>query len=173
MPNIYEIIEQNDRAAEFVTGTEGPVDTDTAELVLRSTAVAADRLTPRQFSELGRNTVDSVLDAAAIAKELAPLAEEDKRQLPNETDEHYRYRTEVYSPLHSLLLLVSRKSHDQSPQQSARIKQAVSLGSTAFKNILTDPEVERFVELQNTIGYFGGNTLAAAGRAARLRSQHP
>jgi len=171
MPDVHEIIEQNNTATDFVVGTADPLDNTTAELVLRSSAVAADRLSPPQVLELGKPALDALVDAAAAAKEVAPLADADKQRLPGETDAEYHHRTEVWQPLHRLQSVVSLGEYDDNPQTVSKIKRAVWLSSTAFEKILTDPATQQFNELQRTVGYFGGNTRAAAGRAERLNAR--
>ena len=169
---IEEVIEQNNIATDYVVGTPGPIDNTTAELILRSTAVAADRLTPEQFSELGKPAMGALIDAANAAKEIAPLAETDLQRLPTETDAEHSLRTKVWQPLHRLQSAVSLgEVGGNDPQTVAAVKRAVWLGGTAFEKVLTDPSAQEYGELQRTVGYFGGNTRAAAGRAESLRSQ--
>lgn len=170
MPDIHEVIEQNNAATDFVVGTPGPIDNTTAELILRSNAVAADRLTPRQITELGRPAIDALIDAATAAKEVAPLADEDMLKLSHETDAEYSHRVQIWQPLHQLQSLVSSGEYGESPQAIAKVKTAIWLGSAAFEKVLSDPLAQQPNELSRTINYFSGNTRAAADRASRLKS---
>ncbi|GAC1390419.1 MAG: hypothetical protein NVSMB46_00020 [Candidatus Saccharimonadales bacterium] len=170
MSEINEIIDQNNFASDFVVDLASSIDNTTAELILRSTAVAADRLTPRQVSKLGKPALDALLDAATAAKEIAPLGEADSQRLPSETDAEFHYRTEVWQPLHRLQSIVSLGEYEDKPHTVAAVKRAVWLGSTAFEKVLTDPSAVDCRELQRTVGYFGGNTRAAASRAERLKN---
>jgi hypothetical protein len=172
MSEIQKVIEQNNFAADHVMTAEGPVDDQTAELVLRNTAVAADRLNPYQFSKLGESATAAMLHAAAAAKEIAPLREVDNEQLPTETDAEHRYRTEVWQPLHNLQSVVSVGTEiDMTNPDTARaVKQAVWLGSVAFEKVVQDPAAQEFSQLQGTTRYFGGNAHAAAGRAERQQT---
>lgn len=170
MPSVHEVIEENNAATDFVVGTPGQIDNVTAELVLRSSAVAADTLTPHQVTELGKPALNALLDAANAAQEVAPLDPADKQRIPRETDAEYRHRTEVWQPLHRLQSVVSLGEYGNNPEAVSKVKRAVWLSSTAFERILTDPAAQQFSELQRTVGYFGGNTRAAAGRAKRLRT---
>lgn len=171
MSEKQEIIEQNNIATDYVVGTPGSFDSTTAELVLRNSAVVVDRLTPQQFAKLGQPAIEAVLNASAIAKEIAPLSAEDQRQLPVETAAEHQFRTEVFQPLHGLQSLVSLEKFDSSdPATVSMIKKAVWLGSTAFEKVVTDPSASEFPALQSTLGYFGGNSRAAAGRAERSKN---
>lgn len=168
--DINSIVEQNNIAAVFVAETLDSPDYITADLLLRNTAVLADRLTPSQFGELGKPAIDAMLDAAKVAKELAPLAKADQQRLPSETDAEYEYRIEVWQPLHSFQSAVSHEELNGEQQTMSRaIKHAVWLASFAFEKVLTDPVVTDFGEIQSTVGYFSGNTHAASRRAERLK----
>jgi hypothetical protein len=170
---IAEVIDDNNLATDYVVGAQGPIDNSTAELILRSAAVAADRLTPSQFKELGKPAMDALIDASAAAKEVAPLAQADQKRLPSETAAEYRLRTEVWQPLHRLQSVVDSGRYDRNnPKTIVAIKRAIWLGSTAFEKVLTDPQASQFSELQRTVGYFGGNTRAAAKRAKRLKADN-
>lgn len=171
MLECQKVIDQTNLAAECVAETAGPIDSTTAELVLRNTAVAADRLTPSQFLQLGQPAFEALLAVVAIANDLAPLTEEDQLQHPLETDPEHRFRTLVWQPLHSLQSAVSIEKFATSDSATIeKVKKAVWLGSVAFEKVLTDPSASGFSSLQQTVDYFGGNSIAAAGRAERSKS---
>lgn len=166
--SIEEVINQNNAATDYVINNQGPIDNNTAELLLRNTAVVADRLTPKQFSGLGAPAVDAMLDAAATAKEIAPLSEVDLKKLPTETRREHEYRTEIWAPLHRLQSVISLGEFDGSdPEMTSAVKRAVWLGSTSFEKVMQDPATSEYKGVQETVRYFGGNAQAAAGRAER------
>src|ERR1700757_4475479 len=94
-----ELIEQNNRATDYVVGTPGPVNGDIAEYVLHNTEVIAWSLSRDQFVKLGSPAVNALQDAAASARELAPLGEEDLAKRPNDSDEQHEFRTSIQLPL--------------------------------------------------------------------------
>lgn len=170
MPNIHEVVDKNNIATDSIVGTQGPIDTVAAELVLRNTAVAADRLTPAQFQKLGTTASTALLEAASAARGIAPLSAEDVRQLPTETDSEHIFRTQVQAPLNRFQLAVSIGDfNNDHPEMQKVVKRAIWLGSTAFEKVVTDPSATEFVELSRTTRYFDGNATAASRRVERAQ----
>ena len=101
MSGLQELVSLNTATAESIA-CQRDVDYFSAELILRNLAVAADRLTPYEFSKLSIDSVDKVLDIAYVAQELNPLEAPDLQRLPNETAVEFWYRTAILEPLHSV-----------------------------------------------------------------------
>lgn len=165
--SIRTIIEQNNIATDHVVGTSGPFDLMTGELILRNTAVAADRLSYDGFAELGEPAAKALQNAAVAAKEIAPPHPADLQRFSDETDEEYAYRTGIELPLHSLQSALYAQNPDMNnPQKLAAVKRAIWLGATAFEEVVQDPAVD----LEETHRYFNGNSAAAARRAERQKA---
>ena len=167
---ISEVIQENNAAARYIVDSQVSIDNDIADLVLRNTAVVADRLSPEQFERLGKQARGALALASSIANEIKPLSKNDLAQHPTETNTEHKYRTEVTLPLHQLQAVVSLGEYDPSnPKVVSSIKMAVWLGSTAFEKVITDPFASELHTIKTTTGYFGGNSRAAARRAKRLQ----
>ena len=168
MSQTQELIKLNSQTAETIASSTTEIDNYAADLVLRNLAVASDTLTPRQFSELSPRTVDQVLDAAAIAKDIAPVDKQELLRLPKESDGDYQYRTTIVEPLHYL----QRKAHNgeidkTNIEEMRKVKVGVKLAGEAFASIMNDAADNPAI--RETEGYFRGNTEAAAKRLARSR----
>lgn len=169
MPTIQEIIDQNNAAADYVAHATGPIDILIADYVLLNTSEASRKLTLDDVAELGKPAVNALLDAANIAKKVFPLSDADMQKLDGESDNAHGFRVNVQQPLRRLRSVVSSGSYEDDHDTIASIKTAVSVGSTAFAAILSDPVALRDNELNGFIGYFGSNASAAADRVSRSK----
>jgi hypothetical protein len=167
MTNYDSLIDLNQQAADIVANPEVRFDQTTSDLIMRNIAVATDRLSPEQFARLSPDAQDAVFDAANAASELAPLDPRDQERLPYETASEHAYRISVYHPLHSLQAWLHVGGlRPPSPQEEIKLKQSIQLGSRAFKAVIS--ETSGIPVIDETLGYFMSNALAAAARAKRL-----
>ncbi len=172
MNSLEKTVEANNFAVDHVVSQHGPFNPNIAELTLRNVAVATDRLTAEQFSQLDSLTQYQVKKAAQMARKIAPLDDIEYEKLPRESGDEYLYRTNIHQPLHSLqrrtdLLSLSRMGEKLSPTQEKELKKAVFLAALAFEGIAQDPAASNFAEFQNTARYFAGNAIAAQKGAER------
>lgn len=163
MPQIEKLVELNTKTAEAVT-SRSEMDNFAAELVLRNTSVAADRLSPLAFSHLSKGTVDKVLDTVAIANELAPQEPIEKQRMPHETDADYQYRTVIAQPLNSFQRKIANGDFNKDPdsKEMHKIQAGIILASEAFASMIEDSAHDPAIT--STERYFWGNINAAARR---------
>lgn len=171
MINFEVVVGLNTQAAELLVQPESQFDDLTADLILRNTAVAVDRLSPAVFGKLSASTQDAIFDASKAAKDLAPSDPIDEEREAGESDAEYAYRTSVYHPLYSL----QGKFHTSNfkattAEEVARARQAVKLASKAFGAIAR--ESHELPAIEETFSYFMNNAVAAATRIKRLCEQN-
>lgn len=133
-----------------------------AELTLRNTAVAIDRLGFFGFNRLSEAARATIIHAAQVADTLAPGPAEDNEKFSSESYGQWQHRTKIEAPLHRLQGRVARLSLGEETLADDKLRYALEASGEAFATILaeaaTDPAI---VE---TMRYFRGNT-EAAGRA--------
>ena len=171
MANLNELAQQNLAASEAVGSDAIPFNQMAADLLLRNLAVATDRLKPYQFyNQLSPQTEATARHVALIANEIVPIAAADAVRLSHETEADYKYRLEVWHPLHRLQAkLYANAVEPNNTAEVNKIKAVVSIGGLAFAGLMRD--AHNIHSIRATEGYFWGNTNAATGTVDRLRAE--
>lgn len=133
-----------------------------ADLTLRNIVVFCDQLSPKEYDSLPEATKEKVDQIVRFSNSLF-LKEDgsDTQQHPNESDQDYRYRSEVSDPLNRLQAGVgSEKLED--PFIDTLFRCVLLKAGTAFQESLQ--AYEEKPEIQNRKNYFWDNALAAAKR---------
>ncbi len=146
---------------------EGQFDHSAGEVVMRCPAVFADRLSPYSFSQLSENIQDGFKNLASMASVIKPSTESENQRRPNETDAAYRYRTQVWQPIHGLqrALLEKSYSHDIEPV----VRESVYLASSLFKQGLVEAVSQNDGPVIETLNYFQDKTTQAIRWSRRHR----
>jgi hypothetical protein len=156
--------------AEAIARQSVVFDDIAADFTLRNMAVIADRLKPAEFDNLSPETRDQVATVIDTAHELAPLANEDLEQYPDETTVDHQYRINIWQPIHSLQKKVHIGEFDpNNSREMVQLRLGVEAAGIAFELVLL--ETKDIAEIAETEGYFWGNVTAAARRVKQARAE--
>lgn len=170
MPFCHEIVQLNTAATEYVADPTTSFDSTVAALILRNAAMAADHVSVEHFVGLSPDTRNAYLDAAGLAREIAPLDPRSEQRRPYESDAEYAYRRQIWQPLHNLQVNINIADlRPNGETEQDRMRQAVRLAGTAFSGIVQ--EASAHSDLKGLIKLFHTNALAAAARVERLRRE--
>lgn len=150
-----------------MTRAEGQFDHSAGEVVMRCPAVFADRLTAYSFSQLSENVQDGFKNLASMAQVINPSAESEKQRRPNESDTAYRYRTQVWQPIHGLQQALLLKSY--SDEIEPVVRESVYLASSLFKQGLVEAVSQNDRPVIETLNYFQDKTTQAVRWSRRQR----
>jgi hypothetical protein len=161
------LADKNRYAAEVIGNTATVFDADGADMIMRNLAVITDRLSPAQFDALSDSTRHQIGVVSFIAQEAAPQTDGDRVRHQDESDEDYRYRTNIYGPLHALQAKIHSKKFDPNDAYTvSKLRFAVTGAGHAFASALTESIAIPVID--ETQRYFWGNTNAAVKVADRL-----
>ena len=166
---IQELMDANVRIGDKIASEPGVYVHSSSELLVRNLAVITNRLSIERFHTLSDDTMDKFKAMIFIASDIAPVKEDDKEQLDDESDEEFNHRMNIAQPIHSFQEMTytwnRAKTESSDGRNISKLKFATKAAAITFASTLG--ETYNVPEVKETIGYFQSNTSAASRVLAR------
>jgi len=168
--DMRDLVHLSSEAARRITSPEAAFDAQAASHLIGNTVIATNCLTPAQFSQMPRDSVDLTLDAVLLASEIAPPSVMDIARSQTRDQATLSYQTTIWQPLSNLKDKISRRDFkDQDPIEVSRLKAATDLSTKVFTHIMY--AMYDTPDLNALAGFFLNNAQGAMERAQRTRAR--
>jgi hypothetical protein len=168
--DMRDLVHLTTEAARRITLPEATFDALAASHLIDNTVIATNCLTPAQFSQMPRESVDLALDAAELAREVAPSSVQDAAVNKTRDRATRSYKTMIWQPLTGLLSLIDGHAfNDQDLVEVSRLKAATALSAELFTHIMYD--MYDTPDLNALERFFLKNAEVALERAQQIQTR--